>query len=60
MNAINNLINEPDSVVLGMPEQDRRMFTQEGVDSLYQKYRTDPYWKDQSDYVITGKVLNDL
>lgn len=60
LDAINSFINEPDNVILGMPEQDRRMFTQEGVDSLYQKYRTHPYWKDWDDWAINRHVFCDL
>ena len=60
LDAINSFINEPDDVILGMPEQDRRMFTKEGVDSLYQKYRTDPYWKDKDDRTINRHVFYDL
>lgn len=60
LDTINSFINEPDDVILGMPEQDRRMFTQEGVDSLYQKYRTQPYWKDQDDQEINRYIFYDL
>lgn len=60
LNAINSFINEPDDVILGMPEQDRKMFTQEGVDSLYHKYRTDPYWKDQDENTLNRRVYYKL
>ena len=60
LDTINSFINEPDDVILGMPEQDRRMFTKEGVDSLYQKYRTDPHWKDKDDRTINRHVFYDL
>ena len=60
LDTINSFINEPDDVILGMPEQDRKMFTQEGVDSLYQKYRTDPYWKDYDDQAINRHIFYDL
>ena len=58
--TINSFINNPDDVILGMPEQDRKMFTQEGVNSLYQKYRTDPYLKDEDDQAINSLVFYDL
>lgn len=38
-NTVNNWINNPDEVILGMPDKDRRMFTSEGVDSLQQQTR---------------------
>lgn len=60
LNAINSFINEPDDVILGMPEQYRKMFTQEGVDSLYQKYRTSPYWENQGEAALNRKVYYDL
>lgn len=57
---INSFINEPDDVILGMPEQDRKMFTQEGVDSLYQKYQTDPYWKNKDKNTLNRHIYYKL
>ena len=50
-NWIQNAIAQPDDVIQGMPEESRKMFTQEGVDSLYQRYRQSPLYEgaDQSD-----------
>lgn len=62
-NWIQNVINQPDEIIQGMQEPDRQLFTQEGVDSLYQQYRQDPLYEgaDQSDldhavyYNLKGK-----
>lgn len=43
---IDNIIKSPNSVVQKMPDQDKRMFTPEGVDSLYQKYQTPGYYDE--------------
>ena len=47
-NWLQNAINSPDEIILGMPEEDRNKFTQQGVDSLreaskqeFQKWNTD-------------------
>lgn len=50
-NWLYNVINYPDEVIQNMPEEDRKLFTQEGIDNLYEKYKTDlKYHGDKEHY----------
>lgn len=57
---INNAITQPDAIIQGMSEEDRAKFTQEGIDSLKEHYKTVPYLEGADEDRINEHLYYEL